>query len=43
MSKVLIVFMSSAGHVLSRMKIGGPPSNPKYLQQPIANSTVRER
>ena len=29
--------MSTAGHVESRGKLGGPPSKAKYLRRPIAN------
>ena len=29
--------VSTAGHVESRGKLGGPPSKAKYLRQPIAN------
>ncbi len=28
---------SKAGHVKSCLKMGGPPSKPKYSQRPIAN------
>ena len=35
--------LSSAGHVISGVKLGGPPPKAKYTQRPIAHSTVRER
>jgi hypothetical protein len=34
---------STAGHVESRGKLGGPPSKANYPWRPIAHSTVRER
>ena len=31
------VYVSTAGHVESRGKLGGPPSKAKYLRRPIVN------
>ena len=33
----LLGFVSTAGHVESRGKLGGPPSKAKYLRRPIVN------
>jgi hypothetical protein len=33
----LLGYVSTAGHVESRGKLGGPPSKAKYLRRPIVN------